>query len=511
MLVERFQRPPDPTPAAKLDEHRFVETLLQEVDGLHRERPEDRRTGITLANGSRPPSLPGTGASLLGVPRVPEPMPPPPSRPVSELIARYGVRVLDAETPAEIAREVERTASDPEGVGIMTRKGRTLLIRLDGIPLKAAPLLKQEMLALGADSAHAKGVADLSVEQSAVVLIATPAQYAHLLPKLRRQPFQLRAVAEALEAVLENYSRSAPRSLRGVHRSVTLGPSTAVMGVLNVTPDSFSDGGLFDQPEVAIARGIEIEAEGAQILDVGAESSRPGAMPVSADREIERLRGVLPTLHDRLKIPISVDTRKPEVARAALELGADLVNDVSGLRDPNMRQVVARAGAPAIIVHMRGTPATMQKDLEYADLRAEVYGGLARAVSDAVQDGIAPQQLLVDPGLGFGKSSEQNLDLLHHVSEFRSLGCPVVVGASRKGFLGQALEGLPTRDRVEASLAAAVIAALGGAAVVRAHDVGATVRALAVADAVRTGRYLGRHSDEDGAGGSSSSRIKGPT
>ena len=457
-----------------------------------------------------PPHPPGP--AFWGVPASPELVPRPPSRPVAELIARYGVRVLDATTPADIAREVERTNSDPEGVGIMTRKGRTLLVRLDGIPLRAAPLLKQEMLALGADSAHAKGVADLSVEQTAVVLLGTPAQYAHLLPKLRRQPFQLKAVAEALDAVLGNYAHTAPRLLEGLHRSLTLGNSTAVMGILNITPDSFSDGGLFDQPEVAIARGLEIEAEGAQILDVGAESSRPGAAPISADQELERLRGVLPALHDRLKIPISVDTRKPEVARVALDLGSDLVNDVTGLRDPEMRRVIARSGAPAVIVHMRGTPETMQKNLEYADLRTEVYGALAHAVATAVGDGIAAEQLLIDPGLGFGKSTEQNLDLLHHVSEFRSLGCPVVIGASRKSFLGRALGGVPPEVRLEASLAAAVIAALGGAALVRAHDVLPTVRALAVADAVRSGRFADRHADRGGdATGSSSSMTKGPT
>ncbi|MCI4351976.1 MAG: dihydropteroate synthase [Thermoplasmata archaeon] len=433
-------------------------------------------------------------------------------RSVAALIARYGVRVLDATTPAEIAREVEQTDSDPEGVGIMTRKGQTVLVRLNGISLKAAPLLKQEMLALGADSAHAKGVADLSVEQSAVVLLGTPGQYAHLLPKLRRQPFQLKAVAEALQAVLENHARAAPRPLRGLHRSITLGNTTSVMGVLNVTPDSFSDGGRFDRPETAIARGLEIEHEGAHLLDLGAESSRPGARPISAEQELERLRTVLPALHDRLTIPISVDTQKAEVARVALDLGADLINDVSGLRDPDMRRVIARSGAPAVIVHMRGTPATMQENLGYGELRTEVYGALARSIADAVADGIASGQLLVDPGLGFGKSAEQNLELLHHLGEFRSLGPPVVVGASRKAFLGRATGEKGVEARVEASLAAAVLAALGGASVVRAHDVAPTVRALAVADAVRLGRFLSGQADgEDETVGSSSSITKGPT
>lgn len=420
--------------------------------------------------------------------------------------------MLEASTPAEVSREIERTESDPEGVGIMTRKGQTLLVRLEGIPLKAAPLLKQEMLAVGADSAHAKGVADLTVEQTSVVLLATPGQYAHLLPKLRRQPFQLKAIADAVEAALRNHARSAPRPLRGVHRTLTLGPGTVVMGVLNITPDSFSDGGLFERPDVAVARGVEIEEEGAQLLDIGAESSRPGATPISAEQELKRLGAVLPLLHDRLTIPISVDTQKAEVARAAIEMGADMVNDVSGLRDPEMRRVVAQSGAPAVIVHMRGTPATMQQDLLYAELRTEVYGALAEAVARSVDDGIDPAQLLVDPGFGFGKSADQNLELLHHLAEFRSLGPPVVVGASRKSFLG-ALTGVHAAERrLEASLAAAVIAALAGASVVRAHDVAPTVQALAVADAVRRGHLRAPQEEGEEAGsGSSSSMTSGPT
>jgi dihydropteroate synthase len=368
------------------------------------------------------------------------------------------------------------------------------------------------MLALGADSAHAKGVADLSVEKTSVVLIGTPGQYAHLIPKLRRQPFQLKGVADAVETAVANYTRTGPRLLEGLHRSVMLGISTVVMGVLNITPDSFSDGGLFDQPEVAIARGVAIEGEGARVLDVGAESTRPGATPISAEQELERLRKVLPALHDRLKIPISVDTRKAEVAREALDFGADMINDVSGLRDTEMRRVLARSGAPAIVVHMRGTPETMQQNVEYVDLRSEVYESLAHAVATAVDEGIRIEQLMVDPGLGFGKSADQSLELLRHLSEFRSLGCPVVVGASRKSFLAQAVGTGQAEERLEASLAAAVVAALEGAAVVRAHDVAPTVRVLAVADAVRAGRFADRHGERgEESAGTSSSTTNGPT
>ncbi|HLY77671.1 MAG TPA: dihydropteroate synthase, partial [Thermoplasmata archaeon] len=175
-------------------------------------------------------------------------------------------------------------------------------------------------------------------------------------------------------------------------------------------------------------------------------------------------------------------------------------------------RVIARAGAPAVIVHMRGTPETMQKNLHYADLRTEVYGALARSVATAIGDGIAPEQLLVDPGLGFGKSAEQNLDLLRHLAEFRSLGSPVLVGPSRKSFLGRALGGVPPAQRVEASVAAAVIAVLGGASIVRAHDVTPTVRAVALADAVRTGKFRERQVDGGPeASGSSSSMTRDPT
>jgi dihydropteroate synthase len=400
-------------------------------------------------------------------------------------VAKHRVRVLQVEELAEIARELERTESDPEGVALIARKGRTLLVQVQDVSLKASPLLKQEFLAVGGDAAHARGVADHSVQRSNVVLAATLGQYRRAIPKLERQPFRLGDVGRAVEAALANFSRRAPRTVRGPHRSVVLGDRPKTMGVLNVTPDSFSDGGAFLAPEAAVAQAERLVAEGADVLDVGAESTRPGATEVSVETEWARLAPVLAALHPRLAVPISVDTRHAEVARRAVDAGADWVNDVGGLRDPEMRRVVSSTGAAVVVMHMRGDPVTMQSNTTYVDVRDEVYGSLASATEEAIADGVAPEKILVDPGLGFGKTGAQSLELLEHVGEFRSLGYPVVVGASRKSFLGAVTGDRPVEDREEASLAAAVLAGIRGAELVRAHNVRATVRGLAVVHAAR--------------------------
>ena len=392
--------------------------------------------------------------------------------------------MLEWERLDEIAREIERTESDPEGVGIMTRKGRIFPVRLDGVSLKASPLLKQEVLSVGGDAAHARGIADHSVAASPVVLLATWGQYRRLLPKLRRQPFRLTELADEVDRALRAYVAHGPRTIAGPHRSLVVGDRPRVMGVVNVTPDSFSDGGRFAEPAAAIEHAIALAREGASVLDVGGESTRPGATPVSAEVEWRRVGPVLAGLAGATDVPISIDTRHAEVAERAIDAGADLVNDVEGLRSEAMRRVVARSGAAAVVMHMRGTPATMQQDLAYRDVRGEVYRALADATDAAVADGVPPDHLLVDPGLGFGKSAEQSLELLVHAGEFRSLGYPVVVGPSRKSFLGTLLPEGAAADRLEAGLATAVIAAERGAALVRTHDVRATVRALAVVAAV---------------------------
>jgi len=405
--------------------------------------------------------------------------------PARAAVAQHRVRVLQVEDLAEVARELERTESDPEGVALIARKGRTLLVHVGDVSLKASPLLKQELLALGGDAAHARGIADHSVARSDVVLAATVGQYQRLPAKLDRQPFHLPEIGHAVEFAIANFSHRAPRTVRGPHRSVVLGDRPKVMGVVNVTPDSFSDGGAFLDPGTAVAHAETLVAEGADVVDLGAESTRPGAAPVGTEVEWGRLAPVLAALHDRLSVPISVDTRHAVVAQRALDGGADWINDVGGLRDPEMRRLLARSGAVAVVMHMRGEPGSMQSDTIYRDVRDEVFGALAGATEQAIAEGVAPDRILVDPGLGFGKTGAQSLELLDHIGEFRSLGFPVVVGASRKSFLGAATAGAPVTDRLEASVAAAVLGAIRGAELVRAHDVRPTVRALAVVDSAR--------------------------
>ncbi|MDX1620623.1 MAG: dihydropteroate synthase [Nitriliruptorales bacterium] len=263
-----------------------------------------------------------------------------------------------------------------------------------------------------------------------------------------------------------------------------------VMGVVNVTPDSFSDGGAHYDPDndhrAAVDHARNLIAAGADIIDVGGESTRPGAEPVEEREELERVIPVIRSLRDE-SVVISVDTRKARVAREAVEAGAEMINDVSGGRDGLMVETVRELGVPYVLMHMRGTPRTMQRDPRYADVVAEVFEFLAENVERLLLQGLERSHLVVDPGIGFGKTAEHNVELLRRVREFTSLGVPVLVGASRKSFLGtlSAHDG-DAADRVEASLAAASFAITQRASIVRVHDVAETARAIPVATALRT-------------------------
>jgi dihydropteroate synthase len=273
-------------------------------------------------------------------------------------------------------------------------------------------------------------------------------------------------------------------------RTLTLGERTLVMGVLNITPDSFSDGGAYLDSEVAIARALQLERDGADILDIGGESTRPSATAIAAEEELRRILPVIEVLRGKLRIPMSVDTRRADVAKAALAAGVEILNDVSGLRtDPRLGEIARLARAPLILMQMRGTPRTMQQGPFARDVIRDVLFGLRDALARAKRAGLAKSQLLLDPGIGFGKKHEQNFEILARLPEFARLGCPVVIGTSRKAFLGKPLAGpggpsAPPEKRLLGTAATVTASILGGAHVVRVHDVAEMVRIARVADAI---------------------------
>lgn len=265
-----------------------------------------------------------------------------------------------------------------------------------------------------------------------------------------------------------------------------------VAGILNVTPDSFSDGGRFDRVEAAVAHARELWDEGADWLDVGGESTRPGAEPVPADVEIGRVVPVIAALRTAVPdVVVSIDTQKAEVAEAALDAGATVVNDVSACADPAMAPLVAERGAWVILMHMRGDPRTMQRDTTYTDLVEEVAHHLTARVAAVTAAGVAPERIVLDPGVGFGKALGDNPALIAATQRFRALGHPVMIGASRKRFIGELTGVTAAGDRVHGSVGAALAAMLAGADLLRVHDVGATIQALRVARACLDGQPVG--------------------
>jgi dihydropteroate synthase len=276
-------------------------------------------------------------------------------------------------------------------------------------------------------------------------------------------------------------------TLKTRHGCLDFSRRTLVMGILNVTPDSFYGGSRRPDPSKAIADGTAMAANGADIIDVGGESSRPGALPVSEEEELARILPVVRGLRREISVPISVDTYKSAVARAALEAGADIVNDISALRfDAAMTSLLASEQVPVVLMHMQGTPRTMQAEPHYGEVTREVRDFLAAQLYEAMDAGIAPELIILDPGIGFGKTIKHNLQLLRGLPALAALGQPLLIGVSRKAFIGKILD-LDADQRLEGSLAGAVAAVLAGANIVRVHDVGETCKAVRVADAIRFG------------------------
>jgi len=268
--------------------------------------------------------------------------------------------------------------------------------------------------------------------------------------------------------------------------SLDFSQKTYVMGILNVTSDSFSDGGLFLDESSAIERAIRMEDEGADIIDIGGESTRPGSEPVSLEEELKRTIPVIEAISGKLRIPVSIDTYKSEVARRAIEAGASMVNDISGLRfDPEMAPVLSQYDVALVLMHIKGTPRNMQKNPVYTDLFSEITDYLKEGINIATEGGIARERIVIDPGIGFGKTPEHNLQIINNLDRLSPLCRPVLVGASRKSFIGRILNNAPASERLEGTAAAVAISVMKGADIVRVHDVREMTRVVRVADAIR--------------------------
>ena len=257
---------------------------------------------------------------------------------------------------------------------------------------------------------------------------------------------------------------------------------TLIMGVLNITPDSFSDGGLFVDADKAVAHARQMAEDGAEIIDVGGESTKPGSEHVSEEEELKRVKPVIERLVKEINVPISIDTCKPKVAEECLELGASLVNDITGLRNKEMIKIIAKHNIPVVIMHMKGEPKNMQQNPAYKDVVKEIKEFFRDRINKARDYGI--DNIIIDPGIGFGKTAGHNLQILKRLNEFKDFGCPILVGPSRKSFIGN-ITGLAANERLEGTLAAISIAILNGADIIRVHDVKECKRAAQIADAVR--------------------------
>lgn len=393
----------------------------------------------------------------------------------------YGMRWVAINNLQESKVALTQIGSDPGGVAQMAGKGIGRAIKLEHVPLRVAHILKQEMLSVGGDAAVHRDVITNNIDATDVMLLGTVRQLDHLAKKVLAQPFGLKNVGHALKQLLNDLEPAKIRSINCRGKELILGGRTLVMGILNVTPDSFSDGGKFNNLEDAVAQAECMIEDGADILDIGGESTRPNYSGISAEEEWMRLEPVLKMLLERVNVPISVDTYKASVAAKALEAGAHMINDVWGLqKDPDMARVVGDFQVPVIVMHN-------QDGTGYHHLMGDIFAFLQKSIELAESYGLVRDQIIVDPGIGFGKTTEQNLEVMARLAEFKTLGRPILLGTSRKSMIGNTLN-LPVNERLEGTLATSVLGIVSGVDIIRVHDVKANKRAMQMADAIVRGQ-----------------------
>jgi dihydropteroate synthase len=398
------------------------------------------------------------------------------------------MQILQINHPGEIKQTMLNIGVDPYGIKIMLPKAVTYLVRMNSISNIAANILKQEMLSLGGDVAVSRGALTGKAKKTDCLLMGNLSQLIRLKYKLNKQPFGLAKIADDLSGTLKNFKRDKFTLSLGKYK-LNLGSRAHVMGIVNLTPDSFSGDGLIDNSKLKTKNSkildfVErIVQDGADIIDLGGESSRPGAKPVSAKEELNRIMPAIKTIRKKFNIPVSVDTYKLQVAKQALDNGANLINDISGLRDKRMIGLIAKYKAGVVIMHMKGTPSVMQKNIKYDSLIDEITQYLGAAINRAEEAGIDKEKIIIDPGIGFAKTVAHNLEILNRLQEFKALGKPILVGPSRKSFIGKILNTGPG-ERISGTVSACVLAVKNGAKLVRVHDVKEVKQALKVFDAI---------------------------
>ncbi len=398
-------------------------------------------------------------------------------------------RVLDSVARDEVIAELHARGADRDVAEAVVGRGLGRAMLVGPLALEEAQALMRAAQERGETAALAKPAGRADPSRSEVVLMGSMGQLAAAAQRIGGE------VGARMEAARQGFALPAERVVRCGNRELALGRKTLVMGIINVTPDSFSGDGLGGDAGAAVAQGKRMVEEGADILDVGGESTRPGSEPVELEEERARVVPVVEALAAEVEVPLSIDTYKSRVAREALAKGASMVNDISGLHaDEEMAGVASEAGAAVVVMHIQGRPRDMQKNPRYADVIGEISDYLEEGIARTEAAGIARERIIVDPGIGFGKKLEHNLEILRRLRELRCLGCAVMVGTSRKSMIGMILD-LPAEERLEGTAATVALAVAGGADIVRVHDVKEMVRVARVADAIARVKYERPESD----------------
>lgn len=394
------------------------------------------------------------------------------------------MKIITIRDSAQAATIFKKIGVDPYGIDAMLPKTMNLNILLENKPCKIANIIKQEMLSVGGDAAVARGSVGNSVSATDILIMGTIKQIKALAGKIAKQPFGLQLISQDLLEIVDNAAKR-EFILKTSRREIPLGRKTHIMGILNVTPDSFSDGGLYCSQQKAIEYGLQMIEQGADIIDIGGESTRPGASPVSVKEELKRVIPVIGRISGQSNVPISIDTNKAAVAREAIAAGAEIVNDISAFHhDKKMIQIVKKGRAAIIIMHMRGKPLNMQNgNLTYSNLMGEIITFLRNSIEKAIFAGIEKESLVIDPGIGFGKTPEDNFRIINNLGELRTLGLPIMIGTSRKTFIGKITGGEP-QERIEGTAATIAASIINGCHIIRVHDVAHMKKIAAVTDAI---------------------------